>query len=249
MNTADAREILLRYRPGTADEQDPEVRTALELASRDPELAEWLDSHREFQREMRRTFGSLQVPAGLREQILSEKPLRTRRWSVPARLLVGAMATLVLLFGLTVWLGRDVQPDDRLANFRFRMVKTALRGYAMDLESQDPARVQSYLETRKAPSDWQVPPGVERWPLLGCAVLTWQNQPTTMLCYGRSGEPELWLFVVDRQAIRDAPTGSGRVIRELNRLATVTWTRDGRTYLLAGRMPVARLLELVADKT
>ncbi len=40
MNRDEAKTILLRYRPGTADADDPEIATALALARQDPELTQ-----------------------------------------------------------------------------------------------------------------------------------------------------------------------------------------------------------------
>ena len=39
MNHDEARQILLLYRPGTADAEDPQIAEALALAKREPELA------------------------------------------------------------------------------------------------------------------------------------------------------------------------------------------------------------------
>ena len=41
MNRQEAQEILLLYRPGRADEDNPELAAALDLVKHDPELAKW----------------------------------------------------------------------------------------------------------------------------------------------------------------------------------------------------------------
>ena len=45
MNSREAKEILLLYRPRTADANDPEFSEALALAKKDPELATWFEQH------------------------------------------------------------------------------------------------------------------------------------------------------------------------------------------------------------
>jgi len=45
MNHNEAKDILLLYRPGTADVADPQIAEALALAQRDAELARWFGEH------------------------------------------------------------------------------------------------------------------------------------------------------------------------------------------------------------
>ena len=49
MDSRQAKEILMRYRPGSADASDPEFALALEQVKHDPQLARWFDQHRAFQ--------------------------------------------------------------------------------------------------------------------------------------------------------------------------------------------------------
>jgi hypothetical protein len=240
---------LLRYRPGTADEQDPEVRAALEQASRDPQLAAWLEEHRRFQARVQERLGSLAPPAGLREQILSEKRAHLTAWRAPRRLVAGALAALLLVLGVAYLAVRDRDEENQFATFRSRMVKTALRGYAMDLETPDAAQIRHYLGTRNAPSGWVSSPGLDSTPLMGCAVLTWRGNPASMICYGHGPQPELWLFIVDSSSLPDPPAGSAPDIEKVNRLNTVSWTRDGQTFVLAGEGGAGKLLDLLRGRT
>jgi hypothetical protein len=194
-------------------------------------------------------LGSLAPPAGLREQILSEKRANLSVWRSPRRLVVGALAALLLILGFAFLAVRDGDEENRFATFRSRMVKTALRGYAMDLETPDAAQIRHYLGTRNAPSAWVSSPGLDSTPLLGCAVLTWRGNPASMICYGNGSQPELWLFIVDSNSLPDPPGESGFVVERVNRLNTVSWTRNGQTYVLAGESGAKELLELLSGKT
>ena len=73
-------------------------------------------------------------------------------------------------------------PEQRFSTFRSRMVRTALRGYAMDIETRDPGQIRGFLDARKAHGDWLSPAGMIDWPVLSCAVLTWWSQPAAMIC-------------------------------------------------------------------
>ena len=70
MNRSEAREILLLYRPGTADLFDPPMVEALELARQDPELGRWFEQHCAFQKAMRAKFQQIEVPAHLKTSLL-----------------------------------------------------------------------------------------------------------------------------------------------------------------------------------
>ena len=245
MNSHRAREILLRHRPGTPDDHDPEVRAALEQAARDPELAKWLEDHQHIQRHVQGELRSIQPPPGLKEQILSEKRAALGPWIRPARtVLAAAVALLAVVVTLSVVLRPD--PEEQFATFRSRMVRTALRGYAMDLETANAVEIRRYLADQGGHADWQGPAGLDVQPLLGCAVLVWRSNPATMICYGSRNTPDLWLFVVDNDALPDPPADDAGRFARVNRINTVSWSHQGRTYVLASDRPEEELRRLAA---
>jgi hypothetical protein len=73
VNSREAKEILLLYRPRTADANDPEFSEALALAKKDPELATWFEQHCTLQTAVMTGFDRIKPPEGLLEQILSER--------------------------------------------------------------------------------------------------------------------------------------------------------------------------------
>ncbi len=62
MTRAQAKQILLLYRPWAADAKDPEVARAMAVARQDPELGSWFKQHLEFQRLMHSKLRNLKVP-------------------------------------------------------------------------------------------------------------------------------------------------------------------------------------------
>jgi len=74
VNPKEAKAILLLYRPGTADAEDPQIAQAMEVARRDPELGRWFTNHRRFQEAMRRKFRQIKVPSRLKIALLAGPP-------------------------------------------------------------------------------------------------------------------------------------------------------------------------------
>lgn len=239
MNSDQAKEILLLCRPHAGDGQDPQVREALELAQRDPELSHWLELHQARQSALRDKFRQIPVPEGLKEQIISEhaaslrRAPRFRQWAV-------VMAPLVILFVvLAVGLVLHRRPaDDTLAIFQQQMAGFALRGYAMDLLTNDPAQIRAYLEQRQSPADYTLTGPLKQTAQSGCAVEGWQATRVSMICF-QTGRPlppgsqsDLWLFVVDQNTVKNAPSDPAPRIAQVNQLVTATWVRGGKLYFL-----------------
>ncbi|MCP5545336.1 MAG: hypothetical protein H7A49_15675, partial [Akkermansiaceae bacterium] len=70
MDNERARFILRSFRPDGADADDRDFAEALELAVRDRELGEWLARERELDAGFARALERIELPAGLREDIL-----------------------------------------------------------------------------------------------------------------------------------------------------------------------------------
>jgi len=183
VNLNEAKSILLLYRPGTADADDPSVAEALALAKQTPELARWLAEHTARQTQLRGQFRHIPVPAGLKEQILAEvvAPDRIIPWS-PRRWLAAA-AAIVLLGGLAAFWWPRHSSDDTLGIFQNRMAAIALRGYGMDLTTNQPNPIRAYLAQNQAPADYALPAGLQKANVIGCAIEGWQNTKVSMICF------------------------------------------------------------------
>ena len=244
MNVNEAKTILMLYRPGTADAEDPQIAGALALAKREPELARWLEDHTARQEALRAKFQQIIVPAGLKEQIISEQAVRDMTFSRQRRNTVfaasAAMAAIVmLLFVLSsYWLPHRQNDDNTLAVYQNQMVGIALRGYGMDFPTNDLAPIRDYLAQKQAPSDYVLPTALQKAAVTGCAVEGWQNVKVSMICF-RTGKPlppnqssDLWLFVVDRASLKDAPAAGQPRFIAVNQLITAVWSQDDKVYLL-----------------
>jgi hypothetical protein len=241
MTAQEAKEILLRYRPGTADREDPEVAAALELAQDDPELARWFEEHRAVQAAIRDKFSRIEVPEGLKEQILSERKAHTTLVLRRRVALVAAATAVLFLLVQTAPFLRHPADDLSLSAFRTRMAGKVLREYPnMDLETNDLHQIRQFLAGKHAHGDSTLPPALEKTVPTGCATLTWHEKPVAMICFnsGKKADPkaaDLFLFVIDRAAVGNPPaTNSAQVARISRKLATASWSAGGKVFVLAG---------------
>jgi hypothetical protein len=241
VNLNEAKTILVLHRPGTDDATDPQIAEALALTQKHTELASWLAAQHAQQQVLREKFRQINPPAGLKEQIISEQAASRRRLAMRRTIWLAAAAALLVLGSLAlVWIPSR-SPENILARYQHRMVRTALAGYAMDMLTNDPAAIRSNLKLRQAPADFTLSGPLQHTTLMGCAVTEWRDAKVAMVCF-HSGKPlppgaksdksDLWLFVVDRNAVRGAPETAVPKIAQVNRLITATWSEGGKLYFL-----------------
>src|ERR1051326_3550808 len=221
MDSRQAREILLRLRPGRTDDPDPEVAEALAQARRDPELARWLENHRAFQQTVAERLRDVPVPGGLKERILAGSPPRpvVVPWRQPVLYGLAAAAAIVLMVSLVLLSARQAE-DRSFAGFRNRVVRNAQRGYAMDITTTNHAEIRNYLAANQAPSDYVVPDRLEALPGDGGAVIHWNNRTVSMVCFRLNQREDLYLFVASRTDVPGAPGTASPEFSRIGRLTT-----------------------------
>ena len=232
MTLGEAKEILLLYRPGTADAEDTQVVEAVELARQNPEMARWFEQHCAFQNAMRAKLRQIEVPVHLKAALLARQNIVRPPiwWLHPVWL--SAAAAVVLFLGLAaVWL--KPANSDRFANFQARMVSTVLREYRMDLVTNDMGQLRQFIAGKNALSGYQLPKGLDKLQLTGGGCLQWRSHPVAMVCFNRGDDQMLFLFVMKRSALKDPPAETLQVSK-VTELQTVSWTQGEYTYVLAG---------------
>ena len=241
MNHEEAKTILLLYRPGTADSNDPQIAEALILAKQDADLGAWLERQNLLQKIIREKFQQIEPPPGLKEQIIAALPPAPEKILFLSRYAVLAAAAMVIAF-ITVaflWTRSRHPGTNSLANYDRQMVGLAQRAYAMDLVTSDPAKIHAYFGQTHAP-DFILPSGLRDIAMTGCAVESWQGAHVSMICF-RTGKQHLaagqssdvWLFVVDPAAVPNTNPSSSPQLAKMDRVAMANWTQDGKLYLLA----------------
>jgi len=244
MNRDDAKTILLLYRPGTADAADPQMAEALALVKQDADLARWFEEHCARQEALRAKFRQIPVPAGLKEQIISEQVALTRMAARRRSVVVATLAVAAIVVSLLVlarsWFprGGNMKNYNTLANYQSQMVYIATSGYGMNYTTNDLTQIRTYLARHHAPADYTLPPSLAKTAATGCAVENWGNATISMICF-RTGKPlppnepgDLWLFVVDRAAVKDAPSTTSLQFTQINRIITAAWIQGDKLYLL-----------------
>ncbi|HEU5397453.1 MAG TPA: anti-sigma factor [Verrucomicrobiae bacterium] len=248
MTLEQAKTILLMYR-GPADAEDADIAAALEMVQADPGLRHWFEEMRGRQASLREQFRQIPVPAGLKQRILAEwidaappkASWMNADWTIIFRprvlgVLGAAVAVILLVLG-PIWYLQH-RPPPPLTLYQEQMIGVALRGYAMDLATNNPEAIRTFLSRQGAPADYALPPGVTRLQTTGCAVETWNKAKVSMICF-RTGRPlpngqqnDLWLFVVDRSAVKNSPASKTPVFSSLNQLVIATWAEGDKFYLL-----------------
>lgn len=239
MNREAAKTTLFLYRPGTTDALDPEISEALEYVKQDPDLGRWLEEHCAMHEAIRTKFAQIAVPAGLKEQIISERRVRTapKRWRRIAVIAAGVATVAALIFLLPTLF--KTPAEDTFEHFRGNMVGIAQNLYRMDLLTNDLVQIRRYIAGQHAPAPSPLPAGLLNAEVAGCAVEEWQNTRVTMICF-RTGKPlatgrlsDLWLFVIDRDRVLEPPTIASPQFQQVDKLITASWTQGSRTYVLA----------------
>jgi hypothetical protein len=248
VNSQEAKQILLLYRPAV-DREDPDFAEALAVTKSDAELNTWFQQHCAFQNAASCAFNDIRVPEGLKEQILSERKahltLTSRR-----RALVGACAVLVIAFCGFLTFRSLVPPSPKLdysfGNFHTNMIAKIIRyPEKMDIYTNDLQAIRAKLADKgqsnlvfTATVDKIV--GMPNVAGTGGKSLEWQEKHVAMICLtsGKAGVPkegDLFLFIVDTNAIKGAPTGSAPVVTQVRRgIVSGSWTSGDKTYILAG---------------
>ena len=243
MNRDEAKNILLLYRT-EADAADPQIAEALALAKTDAELSRWFAEHCAAQSAVREKFRQIEIPAGLMQQIISEQKAGTKISRREKMVLAVTVAAIVISIGvLAIFFlprgsSRNESAFNTFSNFEDGMIRFARSGYAMDLATNNLAQIQNYFAQNHAPSDYTLTAALEKTAATGCAVKNWSDANVSMICFS-TGKPlrpnqsgDLWLFIIDRSAIKDAPQASSPQIATVNGITAAVWTQGGKIYLL-----------------
>ncbi|HEX4644938.1 MAG TPA: hypothetical protein VH598_04955 [Verrucomicrobiae bacterium] len=246
MNTEQAKFILQAYRPGGEDANDPQFAEALEQVKNDPTLAEWFAAQTAFDGTVARALGTVAPPPQLREMILAGRRVIEPApwWKRPVWWAMAA--SIAALFGLAgLWFRGD--NSARFADFRTKMLAAHENGLRhVEFENGDAAKMQLWLASHGAETNFALPAGLLGKSAMGCRVVDWHGQKISMLCYIMDQTNHFDLFLAKTTDFSDAPV-SGKP-QWYGRTATVAWSRNGWTYLVIGEGDEAHLKKLMETK-
>jgi hypothetical protein len=237
MTAREAQQILMLYRPGTDDAEDPEVIQAMAVARQDPALGRWFQEHAAFQNALRAKLRQVDVPLHLKAALQARgaitRPPQPCWWQRPILpWLAAAVTALLVCGGLAAFWIRPAAPN-QFANYQERVVSDAIRQYAMDWKTTDMSSLRQSIGSRGGPSDYIIPKGLEKLRLTGGGILNWRSNPVSMVCFDRGDGQMLFLFVMKRQAIKDPPPTDPKLAKT-DLLMTASWSQGDNTYVLAG---------------
>ncbi len=222
------------------DANDPLTAEAQALAKSDAELGRWLEEHCAKQYVLREKFRRIAVPEGLKEQIISEYAAANRAGFFKKNgkvAVLAVLAVIIIMVAYFAWQQR-LPEDATLAEYQNQMASVMSQNYAMDLTTSDAGSIRSYLKQNHAPADFALTEPLKTMALTGCAIEKWQDKNVALVCFhtgsgsANMSTSDLWLFVVDRRLVRDAPRETARNFRRSEKLYLATWTAGDKLYLL-----------------
>ncbi len=237
MNRDEAKQILLLYRPGTADAEDPQIVAAMELARRDAELGAWFNEQVQFHRFIRGKLRAIEVPPHLKAMLLARSAIIAPQpwWARPVSAIwLGTAAVVcgIILSVALLWPRPGISLQ--FADFQERMVSEVQRQYVMDWKTSDMTQLRASIAAHGGQADYGVPPGLARLKLTGGGVLKWQSNPVSMLCFDRGEGRMLFLFVMKRDAVKHPPPVRNPELGVVHNFMTASWTSGDNAYVLAG---------------
>jgi hypothetical protein len=219
------------------DPDAPPFAAALEQARVDPELSRWLDRETAFDAAIGAKLREAPTPLGLRTRILAGRPAEATRsgWRRPAVVFAPLLFLAVVAATFVALEWRPSSGD--FASYRGEMAALVSGDYKMDIEAPDLARLREFFAGRRWPSAYTVPPALEHYPLEGGMAVRWRGHEVSVICFGVENDEskDLFLFVIDRQALRGAPSTAGLEFERVAKLTTAAWTSGRHLYLLSGR--------------
>ena len=246
MNSQDAKQILLLYRPAV-DRDDPDFAEALALTKVDAELDTWFQQHCAFQNAASSALKSIPIPEGLKEQILSERKAHLTLTSRRRTLVAVCAFAVIAVCGVLTFRG-IFQPtpafDYSFANFQTNMIGVVIRYPTMDILTNNVQAIRAKL-AGLGHSNLVFTPSVDKIvgkvniAGTGGKALEWQDKPVAMVCLnsGKNSDPkkpDLFLFVVDNSSIKGPPSAAP-VVRQVRRgIVSGSWSSGDKTYILAG---------------
>ncbi len=240
MNRDEATYILRAYRVDGQDANDPQFRKALELVRLDPELARWFAEEQAVDIRVAHKLRAFPVPSDLKSQLLAVRKIVTlpawwqrRGWQVAAAAGVALLVTISVLFIRLATPADFACGQSSFAQYRDTMADFAgNKLWRLDLNSPDVKEVRRWLTQKDAPGDLQLPAGLDGRPSVGCRVLNWGGKKVALVCFELANHEKAHLLVIDRDALSDAPAESPQ-FAQTGKIATLSWSRDGKTYVLA----------------
>lgn len=231
MDNQQAREILRLHRPGTDDAADPQTAEALRCAERDEDLGRWYQNQLAVHAAIHRKLHEIPVPRDLKREILMRGNIVRRNNIIELRRgILPLAAAAILILGAVLW--TSFLHRETFADLRDRKMREVQRGYKM-IASADYNQIRANLLAQNCP-DYSLTTALSKLPPDGYAALDWNNHKVSMVCLKAPKNKELYLMVADVGNMRGNPAAGQKDFAHILRLNSVSWTTEGKVYILAG---------------
>lgn len=147
-------------------------------------------------------------------------------------------------------LGRARSRGEGFAAFRESVVSAGQGTPHVSLMDSDLGRVREFLRSENGPDDLAIPDALNQATIKGCRILEWNGRNGSLICLRLKDAGRVGLFVVrdvGRDVGRDS-TGPGAepILAQVGPMNTISWSRDGRTYMLAANATDKELKRLLS---
>ena len=234
MTNEEAKLILQTYAPNGRSVTDPNFQAALNQARCNRELADWFANEQAIDSRISDSLiKSLKPPAKLKSLLLAQRVIiRPVAWwrKRVSQLALAACAALVIIFSV-VWFSHTHPVE--FVDYRAEMSESAVEGIARVGQGvRDISQLRLWLAENALDASSVVPRGLDSRSISSCRVLDWRGKKVYIICFELNNRQTAHLAVIDRSVLEDAPPESP-VFDQIDKVATVSWSRGNRTYMIA----------------
>ncbi len=258
--TRDEAKFVLQVCKDDAGASSPEMVEALSMASRDPELSQWLAREREFDEVFSRQLETTPPPVGLQEKLLTLAPQQNQEEaarsgaSVFQRLCspcflrtIGSMAAaagLVIFFAIIVFDPRAANADSEVPEFFQTIQEEMLTNSVPRVAGEDPESLYQFLEENKAPRPAPLPSPIDSLKQTGASTLEVKGKESRVgvLFLEDDAGRKFRLFIAPIDAPDPvAPILPDMSLKEFEHIALLTWKNQGKVHALVTHEPASVL--------
>lgn len=250
MNRTRLIEIIESYRPGEGLEADPEVKEALELAEKDPELKAMRREAQLFDEVFGEKVRDIPVPETLYADILKAaaganpptglSPATVRgkilHWFHPVALASAAAIVLLLALSFTFWNrpgSGTVSPG--LAEVQ-SLTETAHGLYSNlnpSFRSRNGEQIRAYLQNHGAFLPASMPSGFAWDNSFACDVIDVNGKKVSVICFSSpDGSDKLHLFTFYRSDFPGIEIPMAPKVERAGKACSATWVNDEQIHVL-----------------